>query len=322
VKACCTPSRDTSDASAAPFAAPARVGGETDPAARFVRLAGGAFLMGAEDGAAHPLDFEGPVRRVRIAPFRLDAVAVCNRRFARFVAATGYRTVAESEGWSFVFAGFPGETHPPTGAVAAAPWWRRVDGACWRHPQGPGSTIDPCLDHPVTHVSHRDAQAYCEWSGARLPSEAEWEYAARGGAMHLPYVWGRELTPGGHWFANVWQGPIGGKEPPADGFEGRAPVGSFRTNDYGLADMAGNVWEWTADWYRPSYYTKKPRKDPPGPDDSLDPEEPTVPKRVARGGSYLSSETNGAGYRPSARRKVAPAFASSELGFRCVRSAK
>jgi formylglycine-generating enzyme required for sulfatase activity len=175
---------------------------------------------------------------------------------------------------------------------------------------------------PVVQVAWEDAVAFAQWAGKRLPTEAEWEYAARGGAMHQAFVWGSELTPGGHWFANVWQGPIGGPQPPADGFEGRAPVGSFRPNDYGLADMAGNVWEWTADWYRPDYYAKSVRKDPPGPADSLDPEEPAVPKRVARGGSFLSSETNGAGYRPSVRRKVAPAFASSELGFRCARSGK
>jgi formylglycine-generating enzyme required for sulfatase activity len=282
-------------------------------AGEMVWIPTGKMTMGAIDGAPD----EMPMHDVRLSGFWMDRDEVTNEQFARFVKETGYVTLAEKThpdganegGWIFLV--------DDSGAR-----WKKEPGANWRHPDGPASNIDGQEKLPVVQVCWEDAVAFGKWAGKRLPTEAEWEYAARGGAMHMPYVWGRDLTPGGAWFANAWQGMIGGKEPPVDGFAGRAPVGSFRVNDYGLADMAGNVWEWTADWFHPDYYAKTVRKDPPGPLEGFDPEEPTVPKRVARGGSYLSSETNGAGYRPSARKKVPPAFASSELGFRCARSAK
>ncbi len=278
-----------------------------------VFIPGGKMTMGAVDGALH----ETPMRDVKISGLWMDRTEVTNGQFARFTAETGYITVAERPSANGEAAGGWVLVVEPAGAR-----WTQMPGANWRHPDGPASEIQGQEKFPVTQVCWEDAAAFARWAGKRLPTEAEWEYAARGGAMHRRYPWGGELTPGGHWFANVWQGPLGSTEPPADGFAGRAPVSSFRTNEYGLADLGGNVWEWTADWYRADYYTHGPRTDPPGPAEGLDPDEPAVPKRVARGGSFLSSETNGAGYRTSARRKVAPAFASSELGFRCARSGK
>jgi formylglycine-generating enzyme required for sulfatase activity len=207
----------------------------------------------------------------------------------------------------------------PGQAVGA--YWRYVPGANWRHPEGPNSDIQDKMQYPVTQVSWDDANAFASWAGKRLPTEAEWEYAARGGAIHSPFVWGRELKPDGRWMANVWQGRFPVENTAEDGHAGLAPVAQYPVNDYGLSDMAGNVWEWCADWYRADYYIKSPHADPPGPTVSLDPDEPAVPKRVIRGGSYLSSETNGAGYRPSARMKQPAAFTSCEIGFRCARSA-
>ena len=278
-----------------------------------VWIPAGKMTMGATDGAAD----EQPMRDVKLSGFWMDRTEVTNEKFALFVAETGYRTLAEraapgdatSVGWVF--------TITENGSK-----WQQVPGATWQHPEGPDSDIKGQEKFPVVQIAWEDANAFARWAGKRLPTEAEWEYAARAGGIHLPFVWGSELTPGGHWFANVWQGPLSLSEPAADGFVSRAPVASFRTNDFGLADMAGNVWEWTADWYRADYYVKGPRKDPAGPSESLDPAEPGVPKRVARGGSFLSSETNGAGYRPSARRKEAPGFSSSDLGFRCARGMK
>ncbi len=282
-------------------------------AGEMVLIPAGKMTMGAVDGATD----EQPIRDVKLSGFWMDRTEVTNGDFARFVQETGYVTLAE---------------RPGAGGVAAGGWvfvisdsgskWQQLPDANWRHPEGAASDIEEREKFPVVQVAWEDAAAFARWAGKRLPTEAEWEYAARGGAMHLPYVWGRELTPGGHWFANIWQGPLAPNTPAADGFVSRAPVGSFRPNDYGLADMAGNVWEWTADWYRADYYVKGPRKDPPGPAESLDPAEPGVPKRVVRGGSFLSSETNGGGYRPSARRKEALAHAASDLGFRCARSMK
>jgi formylglycine-generating enzyme required for sulfatase activity len=286
-----------------------------------VWIPAGKMTMGAVDGAPD----EQPLHDVKVRGFWMDKTEVTNEQFARFVKETGFVTLAErkAEGSETPFGALVFTPPPGTGATdGVRAFWKQVPRANWRHPEGPDSDLAGREKFPVVHVCWEDAAAFASWAGKRLPSEAEWEYAARGGAVHLPYVWGRELTPGGHWFGNVWQGRFPVENKAEDGFAGLAPVGSFRTNDYGLADMAGNVWEWTADWYRADYYVKSPHADPPGPESSLDPDEPSVPKRVARGGSFLSAESNGAGYRPSARMKAAPTFASSELGFRCARSAK
>jgi len=285
-----------------------------------VWIPAGKVTMGAIDGAPD----EQPLHDVKVPGFWMDKTEVTNDQFARFVKETGYVTMEERrpdaanpknapEPGAWVFT-------PPKTPEAAGDVWHFVPGADWRHPEGPASSIEGRGKFPVVQVCWDDAMAFARWAGKRLPSEAEWEYAARGGEVHFPFVWGRELKPGGRWMANVWQGHFPVEDTGEDGFKGLAPVAQFRTNEFGLADMAGNAWEWCADWYRFDYYKKSPHANPPGPTESSDPDEPGVPKRVARGGSYLSSETNGAGYRPSARKKEPPHYAACDLGFRCARS--
>ena len=227
----------------------ARLGGPRHQG--LVALPGGEFLMGSGGPEANPHDGEGPVRPVRVRPFRLAARAVTNAEFAEFVNATGYRTEAERFGWSFVFDRFlsPELLAGVTGRVAAAPWWCAVPGACWRHPEGPGSRIKQRMDHPVVHTSWNDAMAYCHWAGLRLPSEAEWEFAARGGLVQAIFPWGQDLTPGGEHRSNVWQGRFPDLDTGEDGFRGTAPVDAFAPNGYGLYNMTGNVWEFCADWW-------------------------------------------------------------------------
>lgn len=216
-----------------------------------VLLEGGTFLMGSDDARSYPEDGEGPVRTVRLAAFRIGRTAVCNAEFAEFVAATGYRTEAERFGWSFVFGGLLPDDFPPTRGVAAAPWWRQVEGADWAHPEGPQSTVDGRADHPVVHVSWHDAAAYSAWRGLRLPTEAEWEYAARGGLAGCAFPWGDELEPGEHRM-NVWQGVFPARNDRADGWYGTCPVGEFPPNGYGLHNTTGNVWEWCQDKFQPA----------------------------------------------------------------------
>jgi len=293
-----------------------------------VWLPGGAFSMGSEDGRAD----EKPVHVVTVHGFWMDKTEVTNEEFARFVKETGYVTVAERvpeakdlpdvppdglKAGSVVFRPPPGEV-PLDNHYA---WWEYVPGANWRQPEGPGSTIEGKDKHPVIHVCWEDAQAYAKWAGKRLPTEAEWEYAARGRLERQPYVWGNELTPENKWRANIWQGRFPNENLATDGFKGTAPVASYMPNGYGLYDMAGNVWEWCADWYHPEYYAQSPRENPKGPGASFDPDEPGMAKRVIRGGSYLCSDLYCTGYRPSARMKSAPDTGLSHTGFRCVKDA-
>jgi formylglycine-generating enzyme required for sulfatase activity len=205
-------------------------------------LPGGVFTTGSAE-QRYPADHEGPPRSVRVAGFQIAAHAVSNDEFAVFVAATGYLTTAEREGWSFVFGGLLPDDFPPTRAVAAAPWWRQVPGASWHRPEGGTSNLDFRGDHPVVHVSWLDARAYCRWAGGPLPSEAEWEYAARGGLERARYPWGDELTPGGEHRMNVFQGRFPAHDTGEDGYVGTAPVDAYPPNGYGLYNMTGNVWE-------------------------------------------------------------------------------
>ena len=291
-----------------------------------VRIPGGVFSMGSDEGFAD----ETPVHEVSVEGFWMDKTEVTNAEFERFVQATQYVTVAERKPKPEDFPGAPPEKlvpgsvvfRPPAGEVSLNDyyrWWEYLPGASWRHPQGPGSNITGKGNYPVVHVAWEDAAAYAKWRGKRLPREAEWERAARGGLERQVYIWGEDLAPGGKWKANIWQGKFPQADSGGDGFIGVAPVGSFAANAYGLHDMAGNVWEWCADWYRPDYYGQSPPKNPAGPADSFDPNEPGVAKRVQRGGSFLCNEAYCSAYKPSARMKASPDTGLSHSGFRCVR---
>ena len=292
MSSCCAPS--TPPRPPAPARAPARPG---TPAKGLVDIPGGTFAMGYEGPLANPGEGEGPVREVAVAPFRIAPTAVTNQQFATFVKATGHVTDAEREGWSFVFGALVTDPAAVTGRVAGAEWWYAVEGACWRAPHGPGSDAGTLQNHPVVHVSARDAEAYCAWSGTRLPTEAEWERAARGGLEGALHPWGDELRPGGAWRCNIWQGDFPRRNTLDDGHLGTAPVKTYRPNAYGLFQMTGNVWEWTADTWSV--------------DGAVDPEQ-----RVRRGGSYLCHDSYCNRYRLAARDHSRHDDATGNIGFR------
>jgi formylglycine-generating enzyme required for sulfatase activity len=279
------------------------------PSRDMVELAGGSFWMGTNGDEGFADDGEGPAHKVRLRPFLIDRTAVSNAEFAAFVAETGYMTDAESIGWSFVFHLLLPRDFPPTRAIACAPWWRQVESASWQHPEGPQSSF--ASDHPVVHVSWNDAAAYARWAHKRLPSEAEWEFAARGGLAKCLYPWGNELTPDGEHRCNIWQGRFPVENTCEDGFLGTAPVASFEPNGYGLHEMAGNVWEWCADWFSATYYEDSSRTDPIGPRSGT--------SRVIRGGSYLCHASYCNRYRVAARSHNTPDSSTGHMGFRCVR---
>ncbi len=278
-----------------------------------VALVGGSFSMGSVDGRAYPADGEGPVHVVELSPFRMDAHAVTTTRFGEFVDATGHVTEAEHFGWSFVFAGLLPDDFPDTRGVAGSEWWRQVEGADWRHPEGPRSDLDGRQDHPAVHVSWNDAQAFCAWSQTRLPTEAEWEFAARGGLEGMAFPWGDELEPSGRHMMNVFQGTFPSANSCADGFAGTAPVDAFEPNGYGLYNMTGNVWEWCADWFDATTYLQSERRDPAGPQRGT--------SRVMRGGSYLCHHSYCRRYRVSARSANTPDSSTGNLGFRVASNA-
>lgn len=266
---------------------------------------GDPFDEGYED------DGERPVHDVRLNAFWMDATTVTNAAFATFVKATGYVTEAEELGVSAVFhLAFRGDRRDVVGTADGAPWWLAVRQASWRAPEGPGSDMARRANHPVVHVSWNDAQAYCGWAGKRLPTEAEWEYAARGGRDRRRFVWGDELTPRGRWMCNIWQGTFPARNTMEDGYLTTAPVKSYQPNDFGLWNMAGNVWEWCSDWFDPAYYANAPAESPTGP--------PAGERRVMRGGSYLCHDSYCHRYRVAARSSNTPESASGNLGFRCA----
>jgi formylglycine-generating enzyme len=307
---CCAASRDTkTPVTDVRQAAPNAAGSTTG----MILLPGGEFLMGTDDSLGYPADGEGPIRNVQVNPFWIDPVVVSNARFAAFVESTGYVTEAERFGWSFVFVNFLPKDFPPTRGVAQAPWWRQVFGADWQHPEGKASDIKGRMEHPVLHVSWNDALAYCQWAGFRLPTEAEWEYAARGGLEQQRYPWGNEREPNRQHRMNVWQGKFPTLNSKEDGYGGTAPVNAFPPNDYGLYNMTGNVWEWCADWFNPTYHVNGPRRNPKGP--------PTGTHKVMRGGSYLCHESYCFRYRVAARSANTPDSSTGNLGFRCARNA-
>jgi formylglycine-generating enzyme required for sulfatase activity len=266
--------------------------------------------MGSTDEWTYPDDGEGPTREVELSPFLIESSCVSNDRFAEFVEATGYVTDAERFGTSFVFGGLLPDDFPPTRGVQGATWWREVPGAEWRHPEGAGSGLKGRGNHPVVHVSWADAQGYCRWSGSRLPTEAEWEYAARGGLSGQPFPWGAELEPDGEHRMNVFQGTFPASNTGADGYLGTAPVDAFPPNPFGLYNMTGNVWEWTADWWSVEWDAGNTVADPRGPVDGT--------RRALRGGSYLCHHSYCRRYRVSARMANTPDSSSGNTGFRCV----
>ncbi len=292
---------------------------------RMVQIKGGKFRMGSEDFA----DAQ-PVREVTLSDFWMDEHEVTNAQFARFVEATGYQTVAERNLNPADFPGVPRDLLVPGSAVFSPPpasvdkddhlqWWKYIPGASWRYPEGKQAGKGADQD-PVVQVCYEDAAAYASWAGKRLPTEAEWEYAARAGKNNVKFYWGDEMKPGGKWQANIFQGSFPVSNTEEDGFEKLAPVKSFPANAFGLYDMEGNVWEWCSDYYRPDAYASAASSNPQGPADSYDPTEPGAVKRVQRGGSFLCNEHYCEKYRAGSRGKGEISSASNNLGFRCVSS--
>ncbi len=318
--ACKAPSRLTAVASTVSVATNTEPGKD-----EMVWIPGGTFQMGSND-----FPDSRPIHAVTVDGFYMVEHEVTNAQFEKFVNATGYKTVSERPLDPKDYPGVPAEKLAPGSAVFSPPshkvsldnpmqWWEYINGADWRHPQGPGSTIKGHENEPVTQISYVDAEAYAKWAGKRLPTEAEWEFAARGGKGNSRYYWGNELKPEGKWVANIFQGSFPDANTTEDGYKTVAPVKSFKPNAYGLYDMDGNVWEWCEDFYRTDYYKNSTAKNPKGPADSFDPEEPGAVKRVQRGGSFLCSDQYCIRYKAGSRGKGEVSSASNNLGFRCVK---
>jgi formylglycine-generating enzyme len=307
-----------------------------------VWIPGGQFTMGCDDprplphGGPDPMPDARPIHRVSVDPFWMDRVEVTNKQYAGFVKATGYVTVAERTPKAEDFPGAPSENLVAGSVVFSPPaqpvpldnhyqWWSYVKGASWRHPEGPQRSVEQRDDYPVTHIAYEDAETFAKWAGKRLPTESEWEFAARGGLAGKTYAWGDEFRPRGKWMANTWQGKFPLNDTAEDGFAGVAPVARFPANGYGLFDMAGNVWEWCSDWYRAETYSDQAAggltRNPQGPASSLDPAEPGQAKRVHRGGSFLCTEEYCTRYMIGTRGKGEVSSGSNHLGFRCVKPA-
>ncbi|WP_232373317.1 formylglycine-generating enzyme family protein [Pinibacter aurantiacus] len=305
-----------------------------------VKIPGGEFSMGGvnpkgmQDGGHESMNDARPIHRVYVNPFYMDETEVTNGEYAKFVAATGYVTVAEKKPTKEEFPDAP-EENLVAGSVVFTPpahevklndhyqWWNYVQGADWRHPTGPDSDIKGKDNYPVVQIAYEDAVAYANWAGKRLPTEAEWEFAARGGKAGEMYAWGNQLKPKDKWMANTFQGHFPDKDAGSDGFVGIAPIKQFAANEYGLYDVAGNVWEWCNDWYRSDYYQDLSKqavtRNPQGPTTSFDPAEPGTKKKVQRGGSYLCTDQYCTRYMVGTRGKGEFRSASNHVGFRCVK---
>lgn len=275
--------------------------------AGLVVVSGGFFDMGARKSTFYD-DLDAPRRRVFVSPFLIAPCAVTNAEFARFTAATGYRTVAEKEGWSYVFHLLLSRPDDWPQSPPGLKWWRRVDGACWQMPEGPGSDLSGRQDHPVVHLAWYDALAYCRWSELRLPREAEWEFAARGGLVKKRFPWGDSMMPGGRFAMNTWQGNFPDENTAEDGYVGTAPAGAFEPNCYGLYNMTGNVWEWVQDWFGKRHETTRPLRDPLGPKSGS--------AKVQRGGSFLCHHSYCDRYHVHSRTRNDPDSSTSNCGFR------
>lgn len=310
MKACCVPVRDGAAAPVAMRAEPAGAAGAAG--IDWVELPGGRFLMGTDSAEGFAEDGEGPARQVEVGPFAIGRTAVTNAQFREFVRATSYITEAEQAGSSFVFY-LQVDSARRAGIRQVSrelPWWLPVEGACWQRPGGPGSAIHDRLDHPVVHIAWNDAAAYCAWAGAQLPTEAQWEFAARGGLEGRRYPWGDELEPQGQPRCNIWQGEFPSR-PAAGWTPGTVPAAQFERNGWGLHQMSGNTWEWCADWCSADYHRTTPARDPLQ-------HKPTG-RRSLRGGSFLCHESYCNRYRVAARGSNTPSSSASNLGFRVAR---
>ncbi len=309
-----------------------------------VWVPGGEFTMGADGsttslcGGVEQMRDARPAHRVYVDGFWMDKTEVTNAEFEKFVKATDYKTIAERTPTAEEFPTAPPENLVAGSVVFTPPdhevplnnifqWWRYRKGADWQHPEGPESSLKGKMHYPVVHVAYEDAQAYARWSGKRLPTEAEWEFAARGGCAGEKYVWGTELKPDGKWMANIFQGTFPNNDTGDDGYVGIAPVAKYPASKFGLFDMAGNVWEWCSDWYRADYYaqllsgvaeTSAVTKNPQGPETPWDPSEPRAKKRVQRGGSFLCTDQYCTRYMVEARGRGEESTGSNHVGFRCV----
>lgn len=315
---------------------------ESSPPTGMTLIPGGTFAMGSALPGSR--SDEQPVVQVTLDPFWIDECDVTNAQFRKFVDATGYKTIAERPiDWEEIKKTVPPGTpkpsdeqlqpgavtfSPPLGAIdprAGETWWAWTRGASWQHPEGPASDLKGREDHPVVMIAWDDAVAYAKWAGKRLPTEAEWEYAARGGLEGKRFAWGDEFQPDGKFMANTWTGSFPDKNTAEDGFAGTSPVKSFPANGYGLYDMGGNVWNWTGDWYRPDTLARAKLAgtcvNPTGPDSSYSPSHPEQQERVIKGGSFLCNASYSEGYRPSARRGSSTDTGMSHIGFRCAKSA-
>lgn len=312
-KSCCSVQRTTIDPSSSPtskfnFTQTAKKASLSN----MVLIKRSTFLMGTADEDQIVTDGEGPVRPISVRSFYMDRYAVSNSQYKEFVEATNYQTDAEKYNWSFVFHLLLLENDRKyiIQTASTSPWWYAVQGANWAHPEGPSSTIADRLDHPVVHISWNDASAYCEWAGKRLPTEAEWEFAARGGLVQQRFPWGNELEPNGKHVCNVWQGDFPDLNTASDGYIGTAPVHAYSANGYGLFNMSGNVWEWCSNWFSPTYHLQDTNNNPQGPF--------TGQMKAMRGGSYLCHASYCNRYRVSARTSSTPDSSTGNLGFRCV----
>lgn len=272
--------------------------------------------MGTDSQEGFPQDGEGPIRKVKLSGFQISKYAVTNAEFMKFVDDTGYKTEAERFGWSYVFHLLVSEKmkQEVRDVPQQVPWWYVVDGACWKNPEGPGSDIEDRMNHPVIHLSWNDANAYCKWSGTRLPTEAEWEYAARGGLEQKKYPWGDELEPADEHRCNIWQGKFPVRNDGADGYIGTAPVDAFQPNGYGLYNMSGNVWEWCEDWFSPHYHKRTDKRNPKYMNETG--------VRSMKGGSYLCHHSYCNRYRVAARSSNTPDSSTGNCGFRVAANRK